>query len=164
MLEVFDDESSSRGAVIINEEVKTKLRDHSCLVFVLLLHIFVYKWNISSFSWSQFTWLESFPPSLKIILTAGRSQQSGASQDKPGTLQLSRPIMWLSGWRMTVQLHNEAREVWITARNSEKGKKRLFNSVLDVNCQKRTQCTVVNLDNFFFRDCIHHQMRVKYKA
>lgn len=36
MLEVFDDESSSRRAVIINEEVKIKQRDHSCLVFVLL--------------------------------------------------------------------------------------------------------------------------------
>lgn len=36
MLEVFDDESSSRRAVIISEEVKTKQRDHSCLAFVLL--------------------------------------------------------------------------------------------------------------------------------
>lgn len=41
MLEVFHDESSSKWAVIISEEVKTKQRDHSCLVFMLLQFSFL---------------------------------------------------------------------------------------------------------------------------
>lgn len=41
MLEVFDDESSSRRAVIIIEEVKTKQRDHSAHVCVQVEHLII---------------------------------------------------------------------------------------------------------------------------